>query len=379
MDRAELMDLTRRALTLATERSTDLAPGERRQAADAYTSGERFRRERELVRRSPQLVGYSSELPASGSFCTKTVMDVPVLLTRAEDGVVRAFQNVCAHRQARVVDGCGQATRFACPYHAWTYDALGVLRHAPGREGFPDKLAAPVGLIALPAKEFAGFLWVGLDPEGELDVEGHLGPLGPELASWGIGGWTPIGEKVLEADVSWKLALDTFAENYHFATVHQKTFAELALSNCTVFDAFGQHHRLAFPMRHITDLNGVPEDEWEPMHNLVVIYALHPNIVLSVTVANGEIFRVYPGDGPGRSVTVHQNAAPLDLSQEGAREGAEQVFEYAHATVRDEDFPIAGTVQANLRSGVQPELVFGRNEPGLQHRHATWEAALAEH
>ena len=51
-------------------------------------------------------------------------------------------------------------------------------------------------------------------------------------------------------------------------------------------------------------------------------YALFPNIVLSVTIANGELFRIYPGNEPGTSITVHQNSTPLDLSDESVAAGA---------------------------------------------------------
>jgi phenylpropionate dioxygenase-like ring-hydroxylating dioxygenase large terminal subunit len=354
-----------------------MMPAERQQAAAAYVSQDRFERERALVLRSPQLVGYRSELPGAGSYCTKTVMDIPVLLTRGQDGTVKAFQNICAHRQARVADGCGLAERFVCPYHAWTYDAQGTYVGGPGRDGFPATMAAGAKLTELPASDYAGFLWVGLDPSGgPLDIDAHLGELGPELASWGIGDWAPVGEKVLDFPINWKLALDTFAENYHFATVHRNTFAQIARSNCALFDSYGPHHRLIFPMRHITNLANSPEEEWEPLHNLVVIYALFPNIVLSATVANGEVFRVYPGTGPGHSVTYHQNASPLDLTKEDMRAGADMVFEYAHATVRDEDYLLASEIQRSMATGARAELVFGRNEPGLHHRHAALDEAL---
>jgi phenylpropionate dioxygenase-like ring-hydroxylating dioxygenase large terminal subunit len=87
---------------------------------------------------SPQLVGYSSELPRPGTCCTKTVMGRSILLTRASDGRVRAFDNICLHRQSRIADGCGAARRLACPYHSWTYDLDGALVGVPGKEGFPE-------------------------------------------------------------------------------------------------------------------------------------------------------------------------------------------------------------------------------------------------
>lgn len=377
LGRDQLVDLTRRALKLARDKTTDLAPAEYRVAATDYTSIERHRRDRAMLAGSPQLVGYASELPGPGAYCTKTVMGRSILLTRTSEGSVKAFDNVCLHRQSRVATGCGTAKRFVCPYHAWTYDNTGRLVGVPGLEGFGSVNPKSDGLTELPAAELAGFLWVALDPRASLDVAAHLGPLAAELDSWGIGGWSPLGEKVLDSPINWKLALDTFAESYHFATVHRQTFATIARSNCTVFDSFGPHHRLVFPLNTIGDLEEVPEEQWNPLHNLVVIYALFPNVVLSVTIANGELFRVYPGEHPGRSITVHQNATPQDLSDASVAAGAAAVFDYAHATVRDEDYRLVEGLQANLESGARSHLLFGRNEPGLQHRHLSWAHALS--
>lgn len=377
MDRDQLIDLTRRAVKLARDNTTDLALTEHTVAAREYTSVERHERDVAMLLASPQLVGYVSELPAPGSYCTKTVMGRSVLLTRISDGSVKAFDNVCLHRQSQVVSGCGTARRFSCPYHAWTYDNTGRLVGVPGREGFPGVGVKSDGLTELPAAEFAGFLWVSLQPDAELDVAAHLGSLAEELDSWGIGRWSPLGEKVLDYPINWKLAVDTFSENYHFATVHRQTFATIARSNCTVFDAFGAHHRLIFPLNSILELENVPEEQWDPFQNMVVIYALFPNIVLSVTIANGELFRIYPSDKPGRSITVHQNSTPLDLTDESVAAGAQAVFDYAHATVRDEDYRLVEALQANLESGVCDRLLFGRNEPGLQHRHKSWADAIS--
>src|SRR6476620_8981138 len=313
MDRALLVDLTGRALKLARDKTTDLAPAEYTVRADTYTSAERHARDVEMVRTSPQLVGYVSELPKPGSYCTKTVMGRSILLTRTS---------------------CGSARRLVCPYHAWNYDLDGNLVGVPGKEGFPESSTGGQRLAELPAAECAGFLWVALDPDATLDIPAFLGPLADELDAWGIGRWSPLGEKVLDKPINWKLAIDTFAENYHFATVHKTTFATIARSNCTVFDSFGPHHRLVFPLNGILDLDDTSEERWDPLQAMVVIYALFPNIVLSCTIANGELFRVYPADAPGRSITVHQNSTPLDLSDESVAAGAAAVFDYAHATVR---------------------------------------------
>jgi nitrite reductase/ring-hydroxylating ferredoxin subunit len=380
VNRDEQLDVMRRALKLLEEQTTDMALAEHRELASNYTSDDRFELERKLVHEAPQLVGYASELPRASSWVTKQVMGQSILLTRARDEQVRAFRNVCQHRQAPVANGCGVSKRLACPYHSWTYNLEGEVVGIPGDEGFPEAKEQRPRLTELPAAEAAGFLWISLDPGGALDVESHLGAdLFAELTSWDIGSWSPVGEKLLDAEIDWKLALDTFAENYHFATVHTTTFATVAHSNCTVFDSFGRHHRLVFPLRGLEDCRDQPESDWRPMERVVVIYALYPNIVLSVTAVNGEIFRVYPGSGAGHSLTYHQNAAAMDLGDPAARKGAAEIFEYAHHTVRDEDYILATAIQANLASGVQPTLLFGRNEPGLHHRHGILATELAKY
>ena len=170
MDRDQLIDLTRRALKLARDKTTDLAPEQHAVDAREYTSQDRHNRDRAMLMASPQLVGYVSELAEPGAYCTKTVMGRSVLLTRTSDRSVKAFDNVCLHRQSQVVTGCGTAKRFTCPYHSWTYDNNGRLVSVPGREGFPDVNPKSDGLTELPGAEFAGFLWVSLDPGATLDV-----------------------------------------------------------------------------------------------------------------------------------------------------------------------------------------------------------------
>ncbi len=255
-----------------------------------------------------------------------------------------------------------------------TADLVGV----PGKEGFPESSTGSARLTELPATECAGFLWIALDPDATLDIPEFLGPLADELDSWGIGRWAPLGEKVLDTAINWKLAIDTFAENYHFATVHKTTFATIARSNCTVFDSFGPHHRLVFPLNGILDLEDVPEEQWDPLQNMVVIYALFPNIVLSATIANGELFRVYPGRRPR---PLDHRAPELDSARPVGRVGRRG--RAGGLRLRPRHRPRRG-LRAGREATGQPRvracrehLVFGRNEPGLQHRHETWTNAVS--
>ncbi len=68
----------------------------------------------------------------------------------------------------------------------------------PARRAFPEHRSDTAKLTELPAAECAGFLWISLDRNATLDIPAFLGPLADELDSWGIGRWSPLGEKVLD-------------------------------------------------------------------------------------------------------------------------------------------------------------------------------------
>ncbi|MEJ0071450.1 MAG: Rieske (2Fe-2S) protein [Pseudomonadota bacterium] len=66
-------------------------------------------------------------------------------------GGLNAFANVCLHRGVEVAQGCGNAQRFSCPYHGWSYGLDGKLLGAPlmkTHEGF-DPATGRLPRIAL--------------------------------------------------------------------------------------------------------------------------------------------------------------------------------------------------------------------------------------
>src|SRR5687767_16026315 len=47
--------------------------------------------------------------------------DVPLIVVRDRDATLRAFVNVCRHRDSVIVSEWGKRETLQCPYHAWTY------------------------------------------------------------------------------------------------------------------------------------------------------------------------------------------------------------------------------------------------------------------
>ncbi|HKU79168.1 MAG TPA: Rieske 2Fe-2S domain-containing protein, partial [Rhodanobacteraceae bacterium] len=78
--------------------------------------------QRAVFARSWQLVAHQEQLAEPGDHAVDQVAGVPILLVRGQDGMLRAFPNVCRHRAGPLAlcDGKG-ARALHCKYHGWTY------------------------------------------------------------------------------------------------------------------------------------------------------------------------------------------------------------------------------------------------------------------
>jgi phenylpropionate dioxygenase-like ring-hydroxylating dioxygenase large terminal subunit len=338
----------------------------------------------------PHVLGLSADLPEPRSFFTSNDLGKPILCTRADDGVFRAFLNVCRHRGTLLEDDeRGQKKLFQCPFHAWTYDHRGALVGVPKEEHFGKVDRACHSLVALPAVERHGLLWVSPDPQGTLDVDALLGDLGPELTSWRLERCIRHADARYDHAMNWKLAIDTFGETYHFNALHRNTLANDFYGNVQMYDTYGRNHRMSLCMKSIDDLRGKPKEEWNVLHAALPVYYLFPNVQLIVGAAGPTLVRVYPeGANPHQSFSqIGFYIYPHALESEFARRYAEQNnlsveqlltvrMEGFASVIEAEDYVAAASGHRGALSGAQEYVTFGRNEPALHHYHDAYRAAL---
>ena len=75
---------------------------------------------------------HDTQIPHPGDFFTTYMGEDAVLVTRGQDGEVRAFLNVCRHRGTRLCRAdAGNSASFTCAYHGWTYRNDGRLVGVP--------------------------------------------------------------------------------------------------------------------------------------------------------------------------------------------------------------------------------------------------------
>lgn len=76
---------------------------ERTLTYDKYTDPKVLEKEMDLVfSKSWRLVGHVSQLEKVGAFFTTEVANEPIIVTRGQDEVIRAFYNVCPHRATKL-------------------------------------------------------------------------------------------------------------------------------------------------------------------------------------------------------------------------------------------------------------------------------------
>lgn len=361
--------LTRRGLRHALDKTTDLADRELKVPLHYYRDRKMAEiEESQILRRVPLAIVPSAQVAEKNDYVVRSVLGDSLLVTRDRTGASHVLLNYCRHRGAMPACGSGNASRFVCPYHAWTYKNTGALLMVPGKTGFDSMDTKNYGLVELPSEERHGFIWAVLTADATIDLDAHLGILDAELALWNYEAYGYHAEREFKSDVSWKGALEAFAEGYHFPYVHgQSLIGQNTFANTMVYDEFGKHHRIGFPFTWITNLETDPSASAEPSANMGVIYWVYPNLILANSPVGVEIIDLLPDGEPTRCTVRHSWMGRLPATTDDMRAGYDAVFEGVHAAVRDEDFAMLPQCGEGVRHGQHDHMIIGRNEIGVQH------------
>lgn len=366
-----IRDLTRRVFDLWQDNTTDLAPDVMRQTVDAYLDQPRFEYEVERIfKHLPLALAVSSELPAPDTYKAMDVMGVPVLLTRGGDGAARAFLNVCRHRGSPLCEaGSGSAQRLTCPYHAWSYDTAGDLVGMFGAHTFGDVDRDHLSLTPLACAEKAGFVFACLTPGVTFDIDTFLGDFAPYVAALDLDQWHIFEQRTLDGP-GWKVAWDGYLEGYHQERLHPKTVGLNTIGNLMAHDTWGPHQRIVFGRKSLPKLVDQPEEEWDLDEHIRLIHSIFPNVSISGILGDYcLVSQLFPGPTVDTSLTIQTVLCRHEPTTDEERQMAEQFSALVLQAVRDEDYWVGFQIQNALKSGATSEVLFGRNEPSLQHYH----------
>jgi phenylpropionate dioxygenase-like ring-hydroxylating dioxygenase large terminal subunit len=162
------------------------------------------------------------EVPEPHDFVEYEFLDQSVVVVRAADMGVRAFQNACRHRGVRVADGRGTCEKgFVCPFHGWCYGPDGSNTYVPRAKTFAAHNLEPgdVDLVPVRCEVWGGCAWINLDA-GAPPLRQCLEPAASILDAWKVESLRTEWWYAARLPVNWKLAIEAFVEAYHVVQTH---------------------------------------------------------------------------------------------------------------------------------------------------------------
>jgi phenylpropionate dioxygenase-like ring-hydroxylating dioxygenase large terminal subunit len=193
----------------------------------AYTETPIFEREMERIFGGTwTFVAHESEIPKPNDFIRKRLGLRPIIVTRDRSNEFHVLMNRCTHRGATVCRlESGNARRFVCPYHNWTFQNNGEVATVPLDEAYgPETDLSSLRLGRARAESYRGFIFATMNPEMP-PLEEHLGNAAPLIDQW-LDRWPGAklvvrnGEHRMIYKGNWKLVYDNAHDAYHAGFSH---------------------------------------------------------------------------------------------------------------------------------------------------------------
>lgn len=326
--------------------------------------------------RTWQWVGSRSLVQRVGDFFTYDLHGEPLVITRAQDGTLRGYFNVCLHRAGPVAAGKGNRKSLQCRYHGWTYALDGRLLNAPEFEGVENWNPKDYCLKPVRVAEWGPFIFVNLDGNAPplLDVLGNI-PADVQRAGFQIDTMASIERRDYQVDCNWKVYVDNYLEGYHIPIAHPGLFREIDYDQYCV-ETFRYYSAQHAPIRPLP-ANGIPGRDRRYLRaegeQQALYYWVFPNLMLNFYPDNMQINIIVPIDAE-HTLTIFE----WYFNQPGSGEGWESMQQSIAFSdeVQREDMEICNTVQRNLRSRAYSQGRFSvKRENGVHH----FQQLVAEH
>ncbi len=229
-----------------------------------YTSREFFELEmKHMWPRVWQFAAREEELPEPGDTAVYEYGTKSFLLVRQQDGSIRAFYNACLHRGRKLRTSGGKVNDLRCPYHAFTWNADGSLKHIPCKWDFQHLDGKDMNLPEVQVGTWGGYVFIKEEPGG-ISLEDYLAPLPRHFVDWGPDECYTVkwGAKVLKAN--WKVCMEAFIEAFHVVATHPQILPFTADTN-SKYALFSDHTNLTITPFGVTSTH-VPgaerEEQW---------------------------------------------------------------------------------------------------------------------
>ncbi len=174
--------------------------------------------------RTWQIACIETDIPEPGDYSVYRLLHESILVVRQDDGSVKAFYNVCAHRGNHLVhNDRGSVKQFTCSFHSWQYSLNGECTRITDRETInPALLCSNPKMTEVRCETHAGIVFINLD-DNAAPLSEQLGLPAGYLETYQLERMHCVRHVVSEWGANWKTGVDAFYETYHLHSVHPET------------------------------------------------------------------------------------------------------------------------------------------------------------
>jgi Rieske 2Fe-2S family protein len=317
-------------------------------------------------------VARSEEVAAPGDYQTLKIAGEPIVVARTQNGTIAAYKNRCLHRGVEVADGSGNARRFSCPYHAWSYDIGGrlVATAAVDKETLDLKERC---LPQLCVAEWRGWIFVNFDSDAT-PFETFIAPYEKTLWYYGAGECRLAFKKVFDLKCNWKFVAENLLDFYHARTIHAATFGsqyklkDNALPFTPIGDG-GMSFEFGSDMRKNAP-NAFPRLSWLDQTNpdfQAGKGAIFPNINLFVNTDSVRSWTLWPGERPGETKAIFYFLLPKETFSVADFDSKLEGYRELVGRIADEDKPVLLSLQQAVASESYEPGPITHFEVGIKH------------
>ncbi len=338
--------------------------------AEFYVDPAVLEQEKEKIfGRTWQVVARAEQMAKPGDYVTTELAGEPILVVRDSSGGLRGFYNVCRHRAGPPAEGCGSRKVFRCGYHGWTYSLEGKLLNAPEMEGVEDFRREEFGLAPVEAAEWAGLVFVNLDPKAER-LRKTLGELPRQAAKFRFERMRFYERRDYVMECNWKAYINNFLEGYHLPSVHPSLNRELDY-NAYETELYARHSLQASPIRPAQ--GGERRYQQATGAERAEYFWIFPNWMLNCYPDNVSLNIVLPLE-PETCVAIFEWYFPEDAL---ATDAPARTVKFSDE-IQLEDGAICELVQKRLRSRSYSRGRYSvKQERGLHHFHRLYVQAMS--
>jgi len=342
-------------------------------------------------------IAYESDVAEPGDVATADYAGWRFIVTRAEDGEVRVFYNLCRHRGMAVLDGPRHQQRtLSCPWHMWSYDLKGRLIGTPNIGGTgvhttPGIERGELGLVPVRTGRWMGVIFVNIDGKAPPLAE-YLKPTTDRLRAFDLSLARESDERFETRFAgNWKLAIEGGVEDYHIPFVHKQLgpSGDFTGEGCDTYVGIACRRSMDIAAVRYAATDAPKEGAPLPLfphfagggsaEASVILSTLPATLVAAVT--DHVVVSIFIPESPERTRVRRRFRFVGDAATDAAHAAARRRMRDAWAVVTDQDGPIIERMQlqAPLRDEVGTRPRFSPYwEPAVHHFQKVIAARLTE-